>query len=156
MQLAAAIGIAALLLIPEVTPITDDNRALVSNQSSKSLSKSSKSKSSKSSKSKSLKSSKSKSSKSKKSKSSKSSKSKSSKSKSSKSSKISKSSRSKHQPQEHNILETQEIENYAFYGICGMLEEAKEDLEAAVLDYFEEEFDNCSSDRDVQSVNLVQ
>ena len=44
----------------------------------------------------------------------------------------------------------------AFYGICGTLEEAKEDLEAAILDYFEEEFDNCSSDRDVQSVNLVQ
>ena len=29
-------------------------------------------------------------------------------------------------------------------------------MEAAVLDVFEEEFDNCSSDRDVQSVDLVQ
>ena len=37
-----------------------------------------------------------------------------------------------------------------------MLEEVKEDLEAAVLDFFEEAFDNCSSDRDVQSVNIVQ
>ena len=61
-----------------------------------------------------------------------------------------------HQPQEHNILETQEIEIDAFYGICGALEEAKEDLEAAILDFFEEAFDNCSSDRDVQSVNLVK
>ena len=80
MQLAAAIGISVLLLIPEVPQIIDDNRALGINKSSKSLSKSSKSKSSKSSKSKSSKSNSSKSSKSSKSKSSKLSKSKSSKS----------------------------------------------------------------------------
>ena len=153
MQLAAAIFIAALLLIPEETPITDDNRALGSNKSCKSLSKSSKPKSSKSSKSKSSKSSKSKSSKSStskswkpsKSKRSKSSKSKSSnsnkpnnsnksnKSKSSKSSKSLKSSKSKQHPQENNIFETQKIE---IDGICGTVEEIKEDFESAVLDFF--------------------
>ena len=55
MQLAAAIYISALLLIPEAIPITDENRALVSNKIYKSLSKSSKSKSSNSSTSKSSK-----------------------------------------------------------------------------------------------------
>ena len=80
MQLATAIGIAALLLIPEATPVTDYNRALGSK------SKSSKSKSSKSKKSK-----------------------KSKSSKSSKSSNTSR-SKSKPQPRKQDIFEKQEID----------------------------------------------
>ena len=131
MQLATAIGTAALLLIPEATPVTDYNRALGSNKGSKSLStsKSSKSKSSKSKKSK--------------------------KSKSSKSSKLSKisKSKSKHQPYQQEIFETQE---FVIDGICGKMEEVKEKYEAACLDFFETEFDDCGSDQNVQSMNLVQ
>ena len=62
-------------------------------------------------------------------------------------------SKSNQQPQEHNIFETQEIE---IDGICGTLEETKEDFEVSVLDCFEEEFDNCGNERGVQSINLVQ
>ena len=97
MQLAMAIGISSLLLIPEETPIKDYNRALISNKGSKSLStsKSSKSKSSKKSNSKT--------------------------SKSSKSSKTSKTSKPKSKPQpcKYDTDETQEID---IDDICRTLE----------------------------------
>ena len=115
MQLTLSIAISILLIFPELTPATDNKRALNRKKkwNSKSLSKwFSKSKWSSESKSK-----------------------------------------SKNPQNEHEIFEVQEIEINV---ICGTLEEIKEDFEAAILDFFRAEFDDCDSDRDVQTVNLVQ